>query len=83
MARTAAAAEAPPEPWQRAMARVTFFHAVRRRRDRDNALASLKSAFDGIVDGGVLADDAGLTFGPVMLEIDREFPRVEIEVQGE
>lgn len=66
--------------WPAATARCTFYHRDRRRRDRDNLLASLKSAFDGLVDAGVLVDDAGLTHLPVVMEIDRERPRVEIEV---
>ena len=39
------------------VAEVTFTFPNRRRRDQDNALASLKSFWDGCVDAGLLADD--------------------------
>ena len=39
------------------VAEVTFTFPDRRRRDQDNALASLKAAWDGLVDAGLLADD--------------------------
>lgn len=41
-----------------------------RRRDRDNLLASLKAAFDGIADAGLVENDAGLTHLPVHIVID-------------
>ena len=66
--------------WKHATAQATFFFKVNRRRDRDNLLASLKPAFDGFVDAGVLADDAGLIHLPVEIDVDRENPRVEIAV---
>jgi crossover junction endodeoxyribonuclease RusA len=38
---------------------VCVFHFKdKRRRDRDNLLASMKSAFDGIADAGIVADDS-------------------------
>ncbi len=38
-------------------ARVVFVVPDRRRRDLDNALASMKAAWDGLVDQGLLVDD--------------------------
>lgn len=49
---------------------VTFVYGVRRTRDRDNMVASLKPVLDGLVDARVLADD-----GPehlVRLSVDEE-----------
>jgi crossover junction endodeoxyribonuclease RusA len=67
-----------PRRWKSAEAEATFYFADRRRRDRDNLLASLKAAFDGIAAAGVVEDDADLTHLPVRIEVDRENPRVEI-----
>ena len=70
-----------PPRWERATARAVFYCATKRRRDADNALGSLKAAFDGLRDAGVIADDSGLTHEPVVFAVDRERPRVEISVR--
>lgn len=67
-----------PSRWKAASAEATFYFRDRRRRDQDNLLASLKSAFDGIAAAGVIEDDAGLTHLPCKIEFDRDHPRVEI-----
>jgi crossover junction endodeoxyribonuclease RusA len=67
--------------WAEATAQLTFYFRTKRRRDRDNLAASMKAAFDGLVDAGILADDAGLHHEPVRMEIDRERPRVEITIR--
>ncbi|MBN2582551.1 MAG: RusA family crossover junction endodeoxyribonuclease [Planctomycetes bacterium] len=67
--------------WAEAKAQATFHFTSNRRRDRDNLLASLKPAFDGLVDAGVLADDSGLTHLPVRIELDANEPRVEICIE--
>lgn len=63
-----------------ASVRVSFFFAVERRRDRDNFSAMLKAACDGFTDAGVWIDDSGVTHLPVVFGMDKENPRVEIEV---
>jgi Holliday junction resolvase RusA-like endonuclease len=45
-------------PWPAASLAIVFVHPAKRRRDADNALASLKSAIDGIVMAGLVADDS-------------------------
>lgn len=67
--------------WKTAEAEAVFYFRDRRRRDRDNLLASLKAAFDGIAAAGVVADDAGITHLPVRVEVDRDNPRVEITIK--
>lgn len=69
-------------PWARATVQARFFHRAKRRRDDVNFLASLKPAYDGLVDAGLLEDDdaahlttLGATFGT-----DRDAPRVELVV---
>lgn len=69
-----------PMRLDRATVRLTFYWPDKRRRDRDNALASMKSAMDGFTDAGVWGDDSGVTFLPIAFEVDRASPRVEVEV---
>jgi len=66
------------EPWPEATVTATFFWPTRRRRDKDNALASLKAALDGLFDAGVIADDEHLTPLPVEFGHDALDPRVEL-----
>lgn len=70
-----------PVRWKSAEVLASFFFKDSRRRDRDNLLASLKSAFDGIASAGVVEDDSELTYLPVRLEVDRVNPRVEITLR--
>jgi len=59
------------------MVRATFWFRVERRRDRDNAQASLKSALDGIAEAlGV--DDSRFIMAPASLLVDPDNPRVEV-----
>lgn len=68
--------------WPRATIQATFFYRSRRsRRDPDNCLAALKSAFDALQDAGVLATDRYLTHLPVLQQVDPAHPRVEIEIE--
>lgn len=67
--------------WIRARATCRFFFRDRRQRDRDNLLASMKSAFDGLADAGIVANDSGLIHMPVEINIDAERPRVEVQIE--
>jgi len=59
------------------MVRATFWFRVERRRDRDNAQASLKAALDGIAEAlGV--DDSRFIMAPATLLVDADNPRVEV-----
>jgi Holliday junction resolvase RusA-like endonuclease len=58
-----------------------FFFRTAHARDSDNLLASLKSAFDGLVDAGVFTDDRGLVHLPSEQTKDTKNPRVEIHIQ--
>ena len=46
--------------------------------DADNALATLKSTMDGIVDSHLLDDDRQLRYEPIYFFKDKNKPRVEI-----
>ena len=69
-------------PWELSTVEVAFYHKTKRRRDQDNAMASLKAAYDGIVDAGLIVDDDydHLKRCPPTFEIDKEYPRVTITV---
>jgi Holliday junction resolvase RusA-like endonuclease len=43
-------------------------------------LSSLKAAFDGLADAGLIADDSGLTHLPVIVKVDKLNPRVELHI---
>jgi hypothetical protein len=44
-------------PWKKCSVRAVFHVATNRKRDDDNAIGSLKSAYDGIVDAGLVLND--------------------------
>lgn len=78
----AALGRAKPPKWKRATVQLTFRVLTNRRRDADNALASMKAAFDGLRDAGVIEDDSGLVHLPVQWEVDRSrMPVVEVVVK--
>jgi Holliday junction resolvase RusA-like endonuclease len=66
--------------WPAADVQCTFYHKDARRRDKDNALASMKAAFDGIADAGLVSDDSALTYLPVVMLKSKENPRVEVTI---
>jgi Holliday junction resolvase RusA-like endonuclease len=69
--------------WLRARVTIRFYFASNRRRDKDNCLAMLKSAFDGIADSGLILNDSGLTPMPPEMMVDKLNPRVEITLERE
>lgn len=68
--------------WSEAACTARFHFATRRRRDKDNLLASLKAAFDGLADAGVVLDDSGISHRVEIGDPDPANPRVEITVRG-
>jgi Holliday junction resolvase RusA-like endonuclease len=69
-------------PWDYVEVQTVFYYKDKRRRDPDNALASLKAAFDGIVDAGLVKDDDwdSMRRLPPIRKVDRQCPRVELIV---
>jgi len=69
-------------PWNHVIVSAAFFHTTDRRRDPDNSTGSLKSAYDGIVDSGLVPDDDNkhMRRGEPSFNIDTEFPRVELTI---
>lgn len=66
--------------WTRATISVAAYYETPRRRDADNLIASLKPAFDGLVDAGLLADDSGVTIGAVTMAVDPDMACVLLHV---
>jgi crossover junction endodeoxyribonuclease RusA len=69
-------------PWGKALVTAAFFYKDKRRRDPDNAIASLKAAYDGIVDAGLLPDDDAdhMRRGEPTFAVDEDCPRVELTI---
>jgi len=69
-------------PWKKVAVQAAFYHRAKRRRDQDNAMASLKAAYDGIVDTGLVPDDdyEHMRREAPTFEIDREHPRVVLTI---
>jgi Holliday junction resolvase RusA-like endonuclease len=72
-------------PWGRVSVTAEFFHGCKRRRDQDNAMGSLKAAYDGIVDSGLVADDdyEHMERGVPTFSHDKLYPRVELTITKE
>lgn len=66
-------------------AHTTFCYRVKRNRDDDNQLSSLKALFDGLVWAGVLAKDDGdnLHHAPVTVVVDKTLKAPEVRVRLE
>jgi crossover junction endodeoxyribonuclease RusA len=69
-------------PWERAQTEAVFHYPTAHVRDGDGAASSLKAAWDGIADAGVIANDAGFTHLPPRLLVDRENPRVVVTIRS-
>lgn len=67
--------------WDRAEVVTVWYLPDRRRRDPDNLMASLKAAWDGIVDAQIISDDKQLIIHPPVIAFDSERPRVEIVME--
>lgn len=79
-ARQAADDAARGMVWEKATVKAVFYHKTVRRRDDVNHLAMLKSAYDGVVEAGLLPDDdiRHLRTEGAEFKIDKEWPRVEL-----
>lgn len=68
-------------PMAKASLKPVFYWPDRRRRDDDNAVASLKAARDGLADAGVVVDDRDFTTLPAEFHVDKQNPRVELMIK--
>lgn len=69
-------------PWEKVSVKAFFYWKDRRRRDPDNATSSLKAAYDGVVDSGLVIDDdyKHMRREPPIFSADRNYPRVELTI---
>ncbi len=67
-------------PMPAAIVQATFITKTKRHMDPDNALASLKSAIDGLTDARVLHSDRDVTHLPIKFEQERTNPRVVLRI---
>ncbi len=72
-----------PERWAKASVAIAAYYPTRRHPDPDNLIASLKAAFDGIADAGIVANDRGLWPLRPEIVIDRTRPRIELTINEE
>ncbi len=72
--------EIETSPWGCVSVDVRIFYRTKRIRDEDNAIGSLKSYYDGIVDSGLVANDDKTNMVRRMPELlfDDKSPRVEM-----
>ncbi len=70
-------------PWTYIVVYARFFFRINRRRDDDNAKASLKCVYDGIVQGRLVVDDQPkyMKKNDPEFFIDRENPRLELYIE--
>lgn len=83
-AKLAASEHSTKSPIEQATISYRFFVPDNRRRDAANLIQMVKPGIDGIVDAGLIADDCWqkLTIGLVVVEIDRDNPRVELSIRS-
>lgn len=69
-------------PWKKVKVCVEFFYCNKQRRDQDNASASLKAVYDGIVDSGLVEDDdwKHMVHTFPTFHLDKNHPRVQLVV---
>lgn len=69
-------------PWPVVGVKASFYHKNGRTRDQDNAMGSLKAAYDGIVDAGLVVNDDydHMKRESPVFSIDKEYPRVILTI---
>lgn len=68
--------------WKTATVAILWCHRTHMRPDRDNAVAWLKSGFDGLADAGLFDNDRGVTYLPVQFQKDPARPRIVLTITG-
>ena len=68
--------------WEACRVEAEFFFRDSRRRDQDNAMGSIKAAYDGIVDAGLVNDDDydQMKRGEPKFSVDKACPRIQLTI---
>jgi len=76
------AEEIESAPWLKVEVASAFYYKRRGRHDDENAMVSIKPAYDGIVDAGLVEDDDSehMRKLPPSFRVDRDNPRVVLTV---
>ena len=72
-----------PPKWKRARVRIVWRCQRNIHPDPDNIVASLKAAFDGLADAGVVENDKGLWPERPEVEVGHQWPEVVLTVEAE
>ena len=75
--------KAVPPRWAKATVQCDFYFKTVRHLDPDNAIASMKAAFDGMADAGFVGNDRNLWPLRPTMHKDAKNPRVEITISEE
>jgi hypothetical protein len=67
--------------WEAATVHLNVWLTTRAHADKDNCIAWVKNAVDGIVAAGIMANDSGIEWWPVIIEADRTCPHIELTFQ--
>jgi hypothetical protein len=70
----------PAPLWDEATVHCDFYFKTMNFPDPDNCIASMKAAFDGIADAGIVFNDRKLWPDRPTMQKDAENPRVEITI---
>lgn len=72
-----------PPRWKMASVLIQAYFPTARHPDPDNAVASLKSAFDGLADAGLIENDRGLWPERPVIGKDKDNPRLVLTIRKE
>jgi Holliday junction resolvase RusA-like endonuclease len=69
-------------PWNLVHVKPKFYYKTKRIRDDDNSVGSLKAAYDGMKDAGLVIDDDSTHMRKEFPDffVDKENPRVILEI---
>lgn len=67
--------------WENVEVEIHAYYTVNRGRDADNLISSLKASLDGICQAGIIKNDKGVVWLPVVWLVDKLTPRIEIMIR--
>jgi Holliday junction resolvase RusA-like endonuclease len=67
--------------WKDVTVEIHAYYTTNRGRDADNLISSCKAILDGICQAGIIANDKGVVWLPVVWLIDKHAPRLEFMIR--